>query len=127
MKTFNKGSTRDHQELVKKFRTEVSTVFKGEVKTISVTVGMFRAFDDVERIIHSGETGQTDLIVFGKRWYLFFDGKTGKAKFSKEQQLFKNVYDELNGIETVYKLESIEQGITVIRNAKEYYEARFTE
>lgn len=122
MKTFERGSTQAHQDLAKAFDKAVAKEFP-KLVIIPYTVGMFRDFDTADRIIRAGYPGIPDRIVFGKGWYLFFDAKTGKAKFSPEQKAFKNRIDELNeGTEHVYKLISVEQGLNVIKVAKGFYE-----
>lgn len=118
---FNKGSTRAHQDLGKAFLKAASLAFP-DIVVISYTVGMFRDFDTANRIIHAGQKGVPDWIIFGNGWYLFFDIKTGKAKFSKEQMAFKKRISEIsNGGEFVYKINSVDQALNIIKNAKEFY------
>lgn len=123
---FNSGSTAAHQELIKKFQLEVPKQFP-DVMVLPYTNGMFRAWDDPERVIHAGQKGVTDILVLGCGFYLWFDGKTGKAKFTKEQKAFADRIKEINkGTEHVYKLSSVEEGLRVIKSAKEFYEKRYS-
>jgi len=78
---------------------------------------MFRAFDNPDRIIRAGVKGVPDLMVLGRNFYLFFDAKTGNARFTKEQNNFKERLREIAGAELVYKLTSVEQGLAIIKNA----------
>lgn len=119
-----RGSTFAHQELIKQFRLAVTQNFGLSVMVVPYTVGMFRDFDTASRIIHAGEKGTPDLLVLGSRFYLWFDAKTGKASFTKEQLFFKKRIDALNDYESVFKLTSVEQGIKIIKQAKEFYEQR---
>ena len=122
MINFDVGSTRAHQDLNKQFIKAVSAQFPAII-VIPYTVGVFRDFDTAARIIHAGIKGIPDIIVIGKGFYLFFDCKTGKAKFTKEQLAFKKRVAELNdGQELVYKLGNVDQGLNVIKNAIEFYE-----
>lgn len=122
MKSFNVGSTEAHQDLGKAFFKAVSARYTNLVM-IPYTVGMFRDFESAERIIHAGEKGVPDWIIFGEGWYLFFDAKTGDANFSTSQKAFKRRIDDLNGgSEHVYKLTSVESGLNIIKNAKEFYD-----
>ncbi len=124
MKTFERGSTQEHQNLVKRFPVEACKAFP-DIVVIPYTVGMFRDFDSAERIIHAGLKGVPDLLVLGCGFYLFFDGKTGKAKFTKEQTAFKTRINEINkGTDHVYKLTNIEQGLEIIKKCKEFYERK---
>lgn len=121
MKSFDQGSTQAHQELGKAFFKAVS-LHHADMLMIPYTVGMFRDFDSAERIIHAGQKGVPDWIVFGKGFYLFFDVKTGKARFTTEQNNFKLRISQINGgTDHVYKLTSVEQGLNIIKNAKEFY------
>lgn len=125
MQTFERGSTAKHQDLTNRFMVAVSKEFD-DVMILPYTVGMFRDFDTAERIIHAGQKGVTDLVVLGCGWYLWFDTKTGKARFSTEQTAFAERLKEINkGTSHVYKLTSVEQGIDVIRTAKEFYARKF--
>jgi len=81
---FAHGSTKEHQDLIKAFFKAVSFTFP-DIIVLPYTVGMFRDFDSAERIIHAGYKGVPDTLILGFRWYLFFDAKTGKAKFSPAQ------------------------------------------
>ena len=122
MKTFDRGSTQAHQDLGKKFFKEASLAFDN-IFIIPYTVGMFRDFDTASRIIHAGQKGVPDWIVFGCGWYLFFDCKTGKAKFSTEQLAVKKRISEINkGTDHVYKLTNVEQAINIINEAIKFYE-----
>lgn len=122
MKTFERGSTEDHQNLVKAFPKAACLEFS-DIVVIPYTVGMFRDFDSAERIIHAGIKGVPDLLVLGCGFYLFFDAKTGKARFTKEQAAFKARIDSINkGTDHVYKLTSVEQGLNIIRKCKAFYE-----
>lgn len=118
---FDKGSTQAHQDLGKAFFKAASIAYP-DIVIIPYTVGMFRDFDTANRIIHAGQKGVTDWLIFGAGWYLFFDIKTGKAKFSKEQMAFKKRIAEINTSgEYVYKINSVEQALNIIKNAKEFY------
>ena len=122
MKTFERGSTQEHQNLVKAFPVAACKMFD-DIVVIPYTCGVFRDFDSAERIIHAGIKGVPDLLVLGNGFYLFFDGKTGKARFTKEQSAFKARIDSINkGTEHVYKLTSVDQGINIIKKCKEFYE-----
>lgn len=123
MTNFSHGSTKQHQDLVKQFQIDFAENFP-DLMILPYTNGMFRDFEKAERIIHAGQKGVTDLLVLGRNWYLWFDGKTGLAKFSKEQMAFKNRLKEINGIDVVYKLPSISEGLRIVKNAKEFYEKR---
>lgn len=121
MKTFERGSTQAHQNLVKSFPVAACKEFE-DIVVIPYTVGMFRDFELAERIIHAGLKGVPDLLVLGCGYYLFFDGKTGKARFTKEQTAFKERLKIINkGTDHVYKLTSIEQGLNIIREARKFY------
>lgn len=113
MKTFNRGSTQAHQNLVKLFFKEASIKFPN-IFIANYTVGMFRDFDSATRIIHAGTKGVPDLLLYGKNWYLFLDAKTGRATFSKEQLAFKKRIFEITGKDLVHKLTSVDQGLELI-------------
>jgi len=87
MKSFDHGSTKEHQDLGKAFCKAVSAEFP-DLVMLPYTCGMFRDFDSAERIIHAGQKGVPDWLVLGCGWYLWFDAKTGFAKFTKEQMAF---------------------------------------
>ena len=108
-----KGSTLLHQNLVKEFHKAVSARYENVI-VLPYTVGMFRDFDTAERIIHAGMKGVPDLLVIGKNFYLFFDAKTGKADFSKEQKAFKARVLQITGEDLVHKLTSVQVGLNII-------------
>jgi hypothetical protein len=121
---FDHGSTQEHQNLVKQFIKAVAKEFP-DLMVLPYTVGMFRDYDSAERIIHAGEKGALDTVVFGNGWYLWFDGKTGHATFKKEQKDFVARIKTINGgTDHAYKLTSVEQGLNVIRKCKAFYEQR---
>ena len=124
IKTFERGSTQAHQDLVKAFMKAVCAEFS-DITVLPYTVGMFRDFDSAERIIHAGVKGVPDILILGCGFYLWFDAKTGKAKFTPEQSAFKKRMSEINkGTEHVYKLTSIEQGLNIIKEARKFYERK---
>jgi hypothetical protein len=121
MNTFERGSTQKHQNLVKAFPVAACHAFD-DIVVIPYTVGMFRDFELAERIIHAGLKGVPDLLVLGCGFYLFFDAKTGKAKFTKEQAAFKERIKQINkNMDHVYKLTNIEQGLDIIKEARKFY------
>ncbi len=109
-----KGSTLQHQNLVKDFMIAVSKEFPN-VMILPYTNGMFRAFDNPDRIIRAGQKGVMDLLVLGKGFYIWFDAKTGHAQFTKEQRAFRDRLTEINEWGVAFKLSSIEYGLKVIR------------
>lgn len=110
-----KGSTAAHQDLQARFIIAVSKEFM-DLRVLTYTNGMFRAFDDPDRIIRAGQKGVLDLCVFGHQKYLWFDTKTGNAVFTKEQRYFAEDMQYVNGDKNVaLKLKSIEQGLAAIR------------
>ena len=111
-----------HQNLVKQFTVKVAVTFP-ELIVLPYTVGMFRAFDDPNRIVRAGLKGVFDMIVLGCGWYLFFDAKTGKAVLTKEQRAFKNRVTDLNGGQVhAYKLGSVAMGMDIIKGVMAYHE-----
>lgn len=118
----NHGSTAKHQALLKNFDLAVGQSFD-DVIIIPYTVGMFRDFDSAERIIRAGYPGIPDRLVLGSGWYLFFDGKTGHATFTKEQRAFRDRLMTINkGEEVVHKLKSVDYGLEIIRRYKEKHD-----
>ena len=112
---FDQGSTKEHQDLIKDFIKEVSRIFP-DVMIVPYTVGMFRDFDSAERIIHACQKGFPYTLILGCGWYLLFDGKTGNARFSKEQAAIAERIKTINkGTDHVYKLKSLEDGIKIIK------------
>jgi hypothetical protein len=103
-----------HQNLVKEFSNALSEKFP-DIIVIPYTVGMFRAFDNPDRIIRAGIKGVPDLIIFGKGFYLFLDAKTGNATFNKNQRFFKERMQEVAGCDIVFKLKSVDQGLKIIK------------
>lgn len=82
---------------------------------LTYTNGMFRAFDNPDRIIRAGMKGVLDVLFLGPGFYLWFDAKTGKAKFTKEQKAFRNQLEYINGKVVAFKLTDIEKAIETIR------------
>lgn len=118
---FESGSTAKHQDLVKAFPVAACKEFS-DIVVIPYTVGMFRDFELAERIVRAGIKGVPDLLVLGCGFYIFFDAKTGKAKFTKEQAAFKERIKVINkGTDHVYKLTNIEQGLNIIKEARKFY------
>lgn len=116
MRNFDVGSTQAHQDLGKALYKVVSSTYP-DLVMIPYTVGMFRDFNTADRIIHSGIAGVPDWIIFGNGFYVFFDVKTGKATFSKEQRAFALRIKELNiGTDYVYKIKSVDQGLNILKN-----------
>ena len=115
-----KGSTLQHQNLVKEFMIEVSRRYENTM-ILTYTNGMFRAFDNPDRIIRAGVKGAMDLLVMGNGFYLWFDAKTGNAKLTKEQKFFRERLNVINnGREVAHKLPSVEAGLEIV---KWHYEA----
>jgi len=109
-----KGSTLAHQNLLKEFSKAFSYRYP-ELTLLPYTVGVFRDFDSAERIIHAGIKGVPDLIVFGNKFYIFLDAKTGGANFTKEQKAFRDRMKEVNkGKDVVFKLKSVEDGLALV-------------
>lgn len=79
------------------------------------TVGMFRAFDNPDRIVRSGKKGVLDLIVFWPDGYCFFDGKTGKARFNENQLMFKDHMKKMCGRDVCFKLANVESGMEILK------------
>ena len=78
------------------------------------TVGMFRAFDDVDRIIRAGQKGVPDLLTLLPNGFLYFDAKTGKADFTQEQAFFRARVHDICGEHRVFKLRNVEMGLEKI-------------
>ena len=112
--SFKKGSTAQHQNLVKSFMVACSKEFPN-MMILTYTNGMFRAFDNPDRIIRAGMKGVLDLLVLGNGFYLWFDAKTGNARFTKEQRAFRERLEQINGKIVAFKLSSVESGINEIR------------
>lgn len=118
MSDYEKGSTAAHQNLLKTFTVAACREFD-DIVIIPYTVGMFRDFELAERIIRAGVKGVPDTLVLMGGDYIFFDAKTGKARFTKEQLAFKERMKQVNrGKDRVYKLTSVEQGLNVIREVR---------
>ena len=108
------GSTAQHQNLIKEFMIECSKEFE-LLMILTYTNGMFRAFDNPERIIRAGLKGVLDLLVMGRGFYIWFDGKTGHARFTKEQKAFRERISYIAGDIVAFKLDSVENGIKIVR------------
>lgn len=107
-------NTKAHQELLKKFFVAVSVNFPDAI-ILSYTNGMFRAFDNPDRIVKAGTKGVLDCFILLKNDWLFFDSKTGKARFTPEQKAFISRCEQVQGRTSAFKLTSVEQGLNVIR------------
>lgn len=107
--------TKEHQALLKKFIVAVSKEFPNAI-VLTYTNGMFRAWDDPERIIKAGMKGVLDCFVLLKNDWIFFDSKTGKARFTNEQKAFIARCEQVQERPSAFKLSSIEQGLEIIRN-----------
>ncbi len=109
------GSTAEHQALLKRFSKDVTSNFE-KVITLPYTVGMFRDFETSERIIRAGVKGVPDtLVLLPNSKYLWFDAKTGKARFSKEQRAFKERLQYCTDTERVFKLSSVDEALEIIK------------
>ena len=113
-----KGSMKQHQNLVKDFMIQAAGTFDN-IMILTYTNGMFRAFDNPDRIIRAGMKGVLDILVLGNGFYLWFDAKTGNAVFTKEQKAFRERLRMINGKYVAFKLTSVEMGLEKIR---EFYE-----
>lgn len=109
-----KGSTQLHQNLVKDFMITACSEFP-DIMILTYTNGMFRAYDNPERIIRAGLKGVLDLLVMGKGFYIWFDAKTGRAVFTKEQKAFRERLFQINEKQVAFKLPDVKTGLAVIR------------
>lgn len=113
-----KGSTELHNKFKSDFMICVSRRFN-DVTVIPYDVGFYRAWSNPDIPVRCGQVGVADTIVFGDKWYLFFDMKTGHATLQANQKGFKARIKEINnGVDRVFKINSIAQGLTLIRISK---------
>jgi len=109
-----RGSTEQHNKFKKEFMICCSYQFP-DITVIPYDVGFVRAYNQPEICYRVGQEGVPDTIVFGKDFYLFFDMKTGKNRLQENQIDFKNRIKDINkGIDRVFKLTSVIQGLEVI-------------
>lgn len=111
-----------HQNLVKNVMIAISNEHP-DVLLIPYTVGMFRAWDNPDRVVHAGRAGVPDLIAFGKGWFLFMDAKTGKADFNDNQKNFIRRVAEIMGNHShVKKIRSVSDALALIAEKKRFHE-----
>lgn len=108
-----RGSTELHNKLKKEFTVMVSRMFPNVI-IIPYDVGQFRAFSNPDAIVRCGQYGVPDLIVLGKNYYLFFDAKTGRNSFQKNQKAFAARVEAVNEDKRVFKLSTIKNGLEII-------------
>lgn len=113
-----KGSTELHNKFKKEFMIYVSKEFHG-VAILPYDVAFVRAYSQPEVCYQMGQVGVPDTIIFGEGWYRFADMKTGQAKLSHGQVAFRSRMAVINGKTVVYKINSVKQGLDLIRVANE--------
>lgn len=105
-----------HENLLKKFDKAVTSRFE-KVVVLPYTVGMFRDFTTAERIIRAGQKGVPDrLVLLSNGQYLWFDGKTGNAVFSKEQRAFRDWLKYCTNTDRVFKLTCVKSALDIIES-----------
>lgn len=87
------------------------------VTVLPYTVGMFRDFHTAKRVIHAGVPGVPDRIVLlSNGEYIFFDSKTGNARLSKSQNIFKKRLQYCTKTERVFELRNVSDALKVIED-----------
>ena len=114
-----RGSTELHNKFKREFMICASRAFPN-VSIIPYDVGFYRAWSDPDVPVRCGQEGVPDTIIFGCGWYLLVDQKTGKATLQDNQKMYKRRIAEINnGVEKVFKINSVFEGLQLIREQYE--------
>jgi hypothetical protein len=109
------GSTELHNKFKKEFMISVAKEFF-DVVVIPYDVSFVRAYSEPERCFQVGQAGVPDIIVLGNGFYFLLDTKTGKNNLRPNQKVFKTRIAGVNkGVERVYKINSVSEGLEIIR------------